>query len=365
MGKVVFLSKKTSLVAVDIGSHSIKLAQLFPLKGNSYELLSFGIMPLPPESIVDGAVKNMDNVVDALTRLLKAENIKTKFAVASVSGEAVIIKKIKLPYMTYEELGGKIKGEAEQYIPFDIEDVSMDYQIIQTSETAPQEENKEDENLMEVLLVAVQKEAIDNRLEILQEAGLKPVIIDLDVFAMMNAAGFSTNLEDENGIALVDLGSSFTHINIIIKGNTHFTRDFRVGGMQCTEKLMSQLGATYEEADAYKKGEIPSNIEKGTVIKIIVESLGPIIEEIQNALNGFEEATGKPIEKVWLSGGGTLINGVTELFREQLGVPVEILDPLKSLKINRKKFDLDCVAQMAPIATVALGLATRRFDYEN
>lgn len=360
----MFLSGKTSLVAVDIGSYSIKLAQLNPLKNNSYELLSFGVMPLPHESIVDGMVKNMDNVVDALIRLLKAENVKTKFAVASVSGETVIIKKIRLPVMSYEELGGKIKAEAEQYIPFDIEDVSMDYQIIKAPQQAMEKKTPEDKELMEVLLVAVQRETIDSRLEILNEAGLKPVIIDLDVFAMMNATRLSTNLERVSGIALIDLGSSFTHINILSQGNTHFTRDFRVGGIQCTEKLMASLGVSYEEANACKKGDIPKKVNKDAVIKVIVESFNPILEEIQNALDGFENATGKPVERVLLSGGGALINGVADLFGDRLGLPVEIQDPLKSLKINRKKFDLDCIAEMAPIATVVLGLAARKFDYK-
>lgn len=359
----MFLSGKTPLVAVDIGSYSIKLAQLGHLRNNSYELLNFGMMPLPHESIVDGTIKNADNVVDVLTRLVKAENIKTRHAVASVSGEAVIIKKIKLPAMSVEELGGKIREEAEQYIPFDIDDVSMDYQIVKTPErgAAPP---AEDQGLMEVLLVAVQRETIDNQMGILEEAGLKPVIIDLDVFAMMNAANLSTSLEHMGAVALIDLGSSFTHINMLYQGNTHFTRDFRVGGVQCTEKLMADLGISFEQANDCKKGETPRNIDKDAVIKVIVESFEPILEEIQTALEGFENSVGTPVERLLLSGGGALIQGVDGLFGDRLGLPVEIPDPLKSVKIDRKKFDLDCIVKMAPIATVALGLATRRFDYK-
>ncbi|MFQ5671850.1 MAG: type IV pilus assembly protein PilM [Nitrospinales bacterium] len=363
----MFLSEKTPLVAVDIGSYSIKLAQLGRLRNNAYELLSFGMMPLSPESITDGAVKDMDHVVDALARLVKAENIKTRHAVASVSGETVIIKKIKLPIMSSEELSEKIREEAEQYIPFNIDDVSMDYQILKTvdQKTArPDDSDDSDQDLMEVLLVAAQKETIDNRMEILGEAGLKPVIVDLDVFAMMNAAGLSTNLERLGAVALVDLGASFTHINLLYRGDIYFTRDFHIGGVQCTEKLMADLGISFEEANACKKGEIPGKTDKDAVIKVIVESFEPVFEEIKTALESFKNTMGTSVERVLLSGGGALIRGVDGLFADRLDLPVEIQDPLKSVTVNRKKFDLACIAELAPVATVALGLATRRFDYK-
>lgn len=355
----MFLSSSTPLIAVDIGSHSIKLAQLGKLR-KGYELLAFGTLPLQHESIVEGKVKNFDDVVETLTKLVKAENVKDKFAVASVAGEAVIIKKIKMPRLPQEALTEKIHGEAEQYIPFDIDDVSMDFQVLEADTKKEPAEAKDE---VEVLLVAVQRETIDSHTDILTEAGLKPVIMDLDVLAMMNVANLSEDLEQIGVVALIDLGASFTHINIVSGGLTHFTRDFRFGGAQCTEKLMSDLDIPFAEAEALKQGRIPDDIKKETVSKIIVDSFEPIFEEIQKSLEGFEETEGRPVNQLLLSGGGALISGVNPLFERKLGLPVKTLNPLKTIKINRKKFSLDFIEEMAPLATVALGLAIRRFDY--
>lgn len=360
----MFLSDRTPLLAIDIGTHSIKLAQLASVKGG-YELLSFGILPLQYESIVGGVVKNMTDVVETLEKLVKAENIKTKFTVSSIAGEAVIVKRIKMQAMTREELAENIRVEAEQYIPFDIDKVSMDFQIIRSpGEQTFVPEKPEDKDQMEVLLAAVQTEAIDSRMEALETAGLKPVIIDLDVFAAMNAAGLSEDLELFGAIALVDLGFAFTNINILSHGVTHFIRDFHVGGRACTEKLMADFDVSFKEASDLKRGRIPDKIDKDAVVKIIVESFDPILEELQNSFEGFKDTNGIPVEKVLLCGGDALINGVDHLFMARLDLSVEILNPLKTLKINPKKFDLDCITEMAPIATVALGLATRRFDYK-
>ncbi|NIQ02893.1 MAG: type IV pilus assembly protein PilM, partial [Nitrospinaceae bacterium] len=178
----MFLSEKTPLVAVDIGSHSIKLAQLIGAK-NRFELKNFGIMPLKEGCIVDGMIRRPDEVIEAVTTLLKAEKVSTKYSVASVAGEAVIIKKIQVPAMSEEELAESIHWEAEQYIPFDIDDVSLDYQVLNPRVKADEDE----EEKMEILLVAVQNEIIDSRRDILLDAGLRPVIIDLDVFALVNA----------------------------------------------------------------------------------------------------------------------------------------------------------------------------------
>ena len=230
----MFLSKKSSLVGIDIGSSSIKLVQLTELKEGKYELTRFGMMPLEEECIVEGTIKKPDQVADALKKLIKAEKIQSRYVVSAVAGEAVFIKKIKVPFMSEEELSLKITEEAEQYIPFDIEDVALDFQILGSIATDKEKKAKhlvvsESANasnaeieMMEALLVAVQREVIDARTNILLEAGLKPAIIDLDVFALMNVAQLTIDISAMGTIALIDLGDSFTHINIIQDGVIKF-----------------------------------------------------------------------------------------------------------------------------------------------
>lgn len=360
----MFLSAQTPLVSVDIGSHSIKLAQLHP-SGKNYELMNFAIMPLEYESIIDGVVQNMDNVVESLRNLLKAENITSQYAVASVAGEAVIIKKIKLPYMTDAELEDSIYQEAEQYIPFDIDDVRIDFQKLGSpgrNGKAPVVPEPGEE--MEVLLVAVQNEIIDLRADILMEAGLKPCIIDLDVFAMVNAAGLVRDLDQMGTVALIDLGSSFTHVNILVDGISTFTRDIPQGGVACTESLMSAFSLSFKEAEAVKQGHLKPELEMNAVVNYIVQSFDKILEDVKKSFDFFQSTTNEKVEEVLLCGGGALIHGVQDLFFEKLGIPVDTLDLTPALKFSSRKFDRETISQMGPIATVALGLATRKFDYK-
>ncbi len=359
----MFLTSKLPLVAVDIGSHSIKLAQL-RFSRDRYELVSFGIMPLEPDTIVDGSIKDIDQVTETLNSLVKAEGVKSRYAIASVSGEAVIIKKIKMPTMSKEELSEKIQEEAEEYIPFDIDDVTMDFQILRQAGQIPgSKDDPASENKMEVLLVAVQREIIEARMEILEGAGLKPVIMDLDVFAMMNAVNMAENLEHLGCVVLIDLGSSFTNINIVNNGFTHFTRDFRFGGLQCTGKLQTEFKISPQEAEDLKRGNIPDSIDEEIVKKIVLESFDPIIEEIQNSIGGFENSENCSVDQAILTGGGALLSGVDRLFADRLGIATEIFNPFRNIKVDLKKFDAECVAELAPLSTVALGLAARKFDY--
>ena len=357
----MFLSAKTPLLAVDIGSNSIKVAQLggSPKK---YELLALGIMPLDPEAVVDGVVRDEDHVADALSRLLKAEKIDTPYTIVSVAGEAVIIKKIQVPQMPPEELEEAIRSEAEQYIPFDIDDVRIDYHPLGKAgdDVAAIDDEEEKE---EILLVAVQNELIDSRTEVLSKVGLKPVIVDLDAFAIVNALSISKNIDELGVVALVDLGASFTHVNIIINGVSSFTRDIPMGGNMCTQALMSKYDAEYEEAEDLKKGILPSDIDKQDVVEAIVEAFEGPIDEINKSFEFISTTSNVQVEHIFLTGGGALLHGVDGLIADRLGVSAEIFDPMQGIKINRKNFDRENINRMGSLAMVALGLSTRRFDY--
>jgi len=383
----MFLSKKTQLVAIDIGSSSIKLVQLSELKGGEFELTHFGMMPLAEECIVEGSIKKPELVAKALADLIKAEKIQSRYAVSAVAGEAVFIKKIKVPVMSEEELSEKITQEAEQYIPFDIDDVALDFQLLGTvtteeteesdnskssefneesqSNDSQQEDSSEEaeEEMMEVLLVAVQRAVIDERTDILLEVGLKPAIIDLNVFALMNAAQLTNDLSSMGVTALIDLGDSFTHINIIQDGTMGYTRDIPVGGDYCTKMLMSKFKVPFNQTLAIKRGNFSSDIDEEEVIKIIAQAYKRVLEEVQKSFEYFGTLSGNKVERVLLCGGGSMIRGLDGFFADYLGVPVEILNPMQGVKINPKNFDNSLIDEMSGLSTVALGLATRRFDY--
>ncbi len=318
----IFLNEDTPLVAVDIGSHSAVIAQLSLVKGQ-YELMNLGILPLEEESVVDGVVKKPDEVVDTLKQLVKAENIKCTHAVASVAGEAVITKKIKVPVMSEEELANNIAQEAEQYIPFDIDDERIDFQILgsvqknQNGEDGQLDDEgvlEEDEDKMEILLVAVQNEIIDSRAD---------VLVDLDAFAMINALSLTTDLSSMGSVALVDLGDSFTHLNIVNNGITSFVRDIPMGGGYCSRRMMSKLEVPFKQTTKMKRGKIPSNIDKESVIEILTFSFEKVLEEMDKSFEFFSTSSNEQIKRIFICGGGALIPGVDNLLADHFKIPVQ------------------------------------------
>lgn len=357
------LKANTPLLAVDIGSNSIKVAQL---KGSpkKYELMNLNVIPLDPEAVMDGVIRDEEVVAEALSKGLKKQKNLTPYAVSSVAGEAVIIKKIQVPKMDEKELEESIKQEAEQYIPFDIDDVRIAFHPLGVSRRE-EDALEDEEEKQDILLVAVQNEIIESREDVLVKAGLKPVIIDLDAFAMVNAMSISRNLAELGAVALIDLGASFSHLNIIIDGIATFSRSIPIGGNLCTQTLMSKFDADYDEAEDLKKGVIPSDIEKREIIEIIVESFDGIIEEVRKSFEFISTTSNVQVDHVFLTGGGALLQGVDGLVADRLGITAEIFDPLRGITIPRSFNDRDLLNKMAPLAMVALGLSTRRFDYFN
>ena len=376
----MFLSKKTPLVAVDLGSHSIKVVQLKEIKGGNFELVNIGIMPLEEGSIVGGSIKEPDQVSEALSRLIKAEKIKTNYVVTSVSGEAAFIKKIKIPQMSEKELSGKITEEAGQHIPFAINEVALDFQILgPVSDTISYEKlDKQiefDEEkpvneceylggpMIEALLVAVQREVINERTNVLLQAGLKPAIIDLDVFALMNAASLTNDLSAMGSIALIDLGDSFTHLNILKNGSIGYTKDIPIGGGYCSTKLMSEYKIPFKQTHKIKGGYLPDGIKKEEALALIVQGYKNILEEIHKSFEHFSTISNSKVERILLSGGGCLIHGIDGFIGNFLKIPVDLLNPMQGVKINPKIFDKEMITALAGLSTVAIGLATRRFAH--
>src|SRR3989337_2546847 len=324
------------LVGLDIGTHSIKLVRLKKGK-KGFELLNFGIMPLPPETIVDETIEKPEVVANAIKNLFKMEKISTKEVVTAVSGQSLVIKKINVPKMTEDELAESIKVEAEQYLPFAIEEVNMD-----------------------VLLVAVRKELIENRNKPILDAGLKPIIVDLDVIAIENGYELNYGIPYGEVVALIDMGDSFTNVNILVDGVTEVTRDIPGGGNRINHELQKNFNTDHEGAERLKMGIGLNGISEKDVANTITTVLGELSHEINKMFHDFIKSTEKNINRVILSGGGARVPGIEKNLTENFDIPTEIIDPYKNIKINPKIFDLQYIQDMAPLAAIGIGLAIRR-----
>lgn len=347
------------IIGLDIGSHSIKVMELKEAKGGSWKLQKFGIHKLPAEAIVDGAIMNSAAVVEGIRDLITRYKIKARDVVTAVAGHSVIIKKITLPSMTDEELAESIQWEAEQYIPFSVNDVYLDTQVINRGDG--------DAAQMDVILVAAKKETVHEYTALISEAGLKPLIVDVSCFAI--ESNYDVNEEPSNDVvALVNVGASLTSINILNQGISAFTRDVNIGGNQFTEEIQRQLNVSYEEAEALKLGgnvassssttEAVVPQEVGSILRSMADSLAT---EIQRSIDFYlATAPGLKLSRVVLSGGTAKVSSLREAMATTLDTQVDIADPFRNVAYSSKDFDPDYLKDVGPMGAVVVGLAMRR-----
>ena len=343
-----------ALVGLDIGSSAVKAVELKPA-GKGYKVTAFGSEPIPPDSIVDGAIIDGGAVADSIRRLFDSRHIKTREVAASLSGNAVIVKKISLPVMTAAELSESIYWEAEQYIPFDIQDVNLDYQILDPG-TGPG-----GKGTMDVLLVAAKKEKIADYTGVIAQAGRTAVVVDVDAFALQNAYEVNYGITPGQLVVLLNAGASATNINIIQGDQSVFTRDVSIGGNAYTEALQKELSLPFEQADQLKRGQTVDGMsfeDARPVLRAVTEN---VMLEIQKTFDFFKAtAASDHIDRIVVSGGASRAEGFTEMLGEKFGAPVEPFDPFKRVSIQAKKLPAAAAAEAAPTAAVAVGLALRR-----
>ncbi len=346
--------KARSVVGLDIGSSAVKAVELKG-SGKSFKVAAFGSEPVPPDSIVDGAIIDATAVADAVRRLFDSRKIRTKEVAASLSGNAVIVKKITLPVMTEGELSESIYWEAEQYIPFDIQDVNLDYQILESGQAAGAK------GTMDVLLVAAKKEKIADYTGVISQAGRTPVIVDVDAFALQNAYEMNYGIEAGQVVVLLNAGASAININILNGDQSVFTRDISIGGNAYTEALQKELNLPFESADLLKRGQ---EVEGATyedarpVLRAVTEN---VMLEIQKTFDFFKAtASSDRIDRIMVSGGASRAEGFTEMLGERFEAAVEAFDPFKKVTFDARKFGVGDPAEIAPTAAVAVGLALRR-----
>ena len=348
------LNKPKALVGLDIGSSAVKAVEL-KLAGKNYRVGAFGTEPVPPDSIVDGAIIDGTAVADAIRRLFERHRFSTKEVAASLSGNAVIVKKISLPPMTDTELADSIYWEAEQYIPFDIQDVNLDYQILNP---ASQDGSG---GTMEVLLVAAKKDKIADYTGVIAQAGRVPVVVDVDVFALQNAYELNYGLEPSSVIVLLNAGASAININILKGQQSLFTRDIPIGGNAFTEAVQKELNLPFEQAEALKKGQPVDGAtfeEAEPVLHAMTENA---LLEIQKTFDFFSAtATSAHIDRMLLSGGASRVDKFAESLQSRFSAPVEAFDPFKKMAFDPEKLGLSDVESIVPTAAIAVGLAMRR-----
>jgi type IV pilus assembly protein PilM len=351
---VGLFSKEQPLVGLDIGSSAVKAVELAPA-GKGYRVVAFGVEPVPPDSIVDGAIIDATAVADSIRRLFEnGKAFKTKDVCASLSGSAVIVKKINLPVMTQTELDDSIHWEAEQYIPFDIQDVNLDYQILDPG-TGPDARGS-----MEVLLVAAKKEKIGDYTSVIAQAGRAAVIVDVDAFALQNAYEMNYGFEPGQVVVLLNAGASAININILQGNESVFTRDISIGGNAYTEAVQKELDLPFEAAEQVKKGMPVDGATFEDARPILHAVTENVMLEIQKTFDFFKAtAASDRIDRIMLSGGASHVDGFRDMLKERFGAPVEDFDPFRNIAWDAKKLG-GTPAEPASTAAVAVGLALRK-----
>ncbi len=346
--------KRDHLVGLDIGSSLVKVAEIRETAKGPV-LKKFGITRIDPGAIVEGVIQDVEGVADAIRSLFRTHRIKEKNVAISTGGYSVVIKTISLPTVSEKVLQDSIRFEAEQYIPYDIEDVNIDFQILGTSTFSPDQ--------MNVLLVAVKKDLVASYMELTRRSGLNPCIIDVDTFALQNIHETVDTGGPEDVVMLVDVGYSKTSLNIL-KGNVSLMmREGSFGTAQIIEEIMAATGCTHGAAEAVASGQNKNGEREDELAAICSGGIERWCDEINGVVNAFQSKSSEGnIDRIVLCGGGTFIRGFSEALANEIPTDISMLNPFSGLIINGDMFPGKLVHQMAPLAPIALGLALRKVD---
>jgi len=349
---MAFGKKKGGLIGLDIGSRTIKVAAVEEKK-DSFNLTSYGMIDIPDGTIEDGVINDPEAVAESIRQLIKSYNIKEQNVAISIGGFSVIVKMISVQTMAEEQLQETIHFEAEQYIPFDINDVNLDFQILGENETNP--------NQMNVFLVAAKKEMVNDYINLVNIANLNPVIIDIEAFALQNVFEVNYDVQNEN-LALIDIGASKTSLNILKGNSSVFMRDVSLGCRQINQKVMSLLDCSFEEAEQLKQGDQTDKMTPEQLQEIITTVVSDWCAEIRRALDFFYSTyPDDQIKRIILSGGGANIKEFRELLAMETSAEVETINPFAKISAGGS-FDSSYIEKIAPQSAICMGLALRRVD---
>jgi type IV pilus assembly protein PilM len=350
-----FSQKQSAVLGIDISTAAIKLLELSKA-GTRYRVESYAVAPLPQEAVIDKNIANIDVIADAIKIALRQSGTKLKQASVAVAGSSVMTKVIPMPAsLTDNEMEDQIMVEADQYVPYSLDEVNFDFEVLGENENNPE--------MVNVLLAASRKDIIDDRVEALAKAGLRAKIVDVEAFAMENAfvllMNQLPNSTESQTIAVVDIGATMTTLNILYNSRTVYTRDQSFGGKQLTEEIQRRYGLTYEEAGLAKKlGGLPDNYN--------ADVLDPfkrvMVQQIQRSIQFFvSSSANRGLDSIFLAGGCASIPGIDKLVQQAIGVPTMIANPFINMALSGK-VKPQALSNDASAMMIACGLAMRSFD---
>jgi type IV pilus assembly protein PilM len=347
--------KQNAVLGIDISTSSVKLLELSKA-GSRYRVESYAVTSLPKDAVIDKNIANAEIIASAIKSAVKQSGTKLKHAAVAVSGSSVMTKIITMPAsLSDEEMEEQIMLEADQYVPYSLDDVNFDFEVQRVNENNPE--------MLDVLLAASRKENVDDRVHALSKAGIKATIVDVEAFAMENAFSLLVDQFDESikgkTIAIADIGASVVALNVLHDGRTVYTREQGFGGYQLTEEIQRRYGLTHEEAGlAKRQGGLPDNY----FIDVLEPFKKAMVQQIARSLQFFvSSSANRGIDSIILAGGCASITGVDKLVEQSLGVPAYIANPFVNMALS-SRVRLQSLSNDAPAMMIACGLAMRSFD---
>ena len=345
--------RQDGFVALDIGSSSIKLVETV-IEKSAYRVVHLGVLPLPAKAIQNNLVVDQAPVIETIRRLIQENGVKSNKVISAVPGRAVIMKKIQMPMQEENELEANIEFEANSVIPENLENVNLDYQILNVIEGGKK---------LEVLLVAVKKEIVNSYTDVIQNAALTPAIMDVDYFALENM--YEANYETKAGdgvIGLIHVGARYTSITLLHKGISIFTGDLPMGGEEFTDNLKRELNISAAEAERFKLTGVldgHKGLDLETTLRPTVENLTQEIRKTVSLYGAVPFEEGEGLKAIYLSGGSAGVPGLCELLQQRMGVPVKLAEPFRNFSLGRS-VGLTNLVELAPLFAVGAGLSIRR-----
>ncbi len=351
----LFNRKQNAVLSIDISTAAVKMLEL-SRQGARYRVESYAVAPLPKDAVIDKNITNVNLIADSIKIALKQSGSKLKQATVAVSGSAVMTKIITMDAsLNDSEMEEQIMIEADQYVPYSLDEVNFDFEVQGVNENNPE--------MVDVLLAASRRENVENRVDALQKAGLIAKIVDVEAFAMENAFTLLTSqfadAAEGQTVAIVDMGATMTTLNVLHDGHSVYTREQGFGGKQLTEEIQRRYGLSYEEAGLAKRhGGLPDNY----TIDVLEPFKRAMVQQIQRSLQFFvSSSANRGIDRVVLAGGCASIPGVDQLVEKSLGVPVYVANPFVNMTLS-PRIKPQSLSSDAPALMIACGLALRSFD---
>ncbi len=350
MGK----KKAAPVLGLDVSSTTVKLLEL-SYTGDRYRVESYAVSSLPQDAVIEKNVNDVDGVANAIRSVVAQSRTKLKTVAAAVAGSSVITKMIDMPQgLSEDEMETQLTLEADQYIPYPLEEVAIDFEVQGTS--------PERDNMVEVLLAACRRETIDTRVEAIEGSELSPRIMDVEAYAMERAFSLLQNqldLEEESTVAVVDIGATMTTLSVLNNGQTIYTREQLFGGKQLTDEIMRRYGLPLEEAGlAKKQGGLPDDYEP----EVLEPFKDAVVQQVARSLQFFFSSSQyNDVDYIILAGGVSSMEGLAELVQEKLGTPATVANPFANMSIS-PKVNAVALSSDAPALMIACGLALRSFN---